>query len=201
MIVGPLISAEEFMEIQTPDTVRLELDEGILVVSPHNVFEHQYAAQQLLLILYEWAKRNAAGIVVQAMDMRLADRTVRAADFVFISNQQRDILKRRRIVGGPHLVVEVLSESTAALDRGRKMQQYAEAGVAHYWLIDPLQRTLELYENRAGTLTLIAECSGDDERFHPAASATCAFLWPRSGSASCRPRSSGGKVRGRPRPV
>jgi Uma2 family endonuclease len=39
----------------------------------------------------------------------------------------------------------VLSPSTAPRDRGIKMRRYAASGVAHYWLIDPLARTLEAY--------------------------------------------------------
>jgi len=43
----------------------------------------------------------------------------------------------------PDWVCEVLSPSTAARDRVQKRHLYAQAGVAHYWLIDPDARVLE----------------------------------------------------------
>lgn len=46
----------------------------------------------------------------------------------------------------PDWVCEILSPSTARLDRTVKMPVYAQLGVAYLWLIDPLLQTLETYE-------------------------------------------------------
>ncbi|MCE9668435.1 Uma2 family endonuclease [Myxococcus stipitatus] len=46
----------------------------------------------------------------------------------------------------PDWVCEVLSPSTAALDRTRKLPLYARQGVGHVWLVDPVARTLETYQ-------------------------------------------------------
>jgi Uma2 family endonuclease len=45
----------------------------------------------------------------------------------------------------PDWACEILSPTTATLDRTRKMPIYARNGVAHLWLIDPTARTLEVY--------------------------------------------------------
>jgi Uma2 family endonuclease len=45
----------------------------------------------------------------------------------------------------PDWVCEVLSPSTAALDRGRKLPLYHRVGVSHAWLVDPRAHTLEVY--------------------------------------------------------
>ena len=45
----------------------------------------------------------------------------------------------------PDLVVEVLSDSTEAIDRGAKFEDYALHGVAEYWLVDPEQESVEQY--------------------------------------------------------
>jgi Uma2 family endonuclease len=47
----------------------------------------------------------------------------------------------------PDWVCEVLSPSTARLDRVEKMPLYAQEGIGHCWLIDPDLRTLEAYRN------------------------------------------------------
>ena len=44
----------------------------------------------------------------------------------------------------PDWVAEVLSPSTERYDRGAKIELYAQAGVGHAWLVNPLQRTHEI---------------------------------------------------------
>jgi Uma2 family endonuclease len=45
----------------------------------------------------------------------------------------------------PDWVCEILSPSTVRLDRGAKRRIYADAGVGHLWLLDPLEGTLEAF--------------------------------------------------------
>ena len=45
----------------------------------------------------------------------------------------------------PDWICEILSPSTARLDRIVKMPIYAQLGVAHLWLVDPMLQTLEAY--------------------------------------------------------
>ncbi len=63
----------------------------------------------------------------------------------------------------PDWVCEVLSPGTARLDRHRKLDVYARAGVGHCWLIDPLARTLEVLQLDGGRWTLVAVHAGDEE--------------------------------------
>ncbi len=55
----------------------------------------------------------------------------------------------------PDWICEVLSPSTARIDRVEKLPLYANAGVGHIWLIDPNIRTLEVYENQNGKWLLL----------------------------------------------
>ncbi len=50
------------------------------------------------------------------------------------------------ITAPPDWVCEILSPSTENRDRVIKARLYAEAGVAHYWLVSPEARTVEAYE-------------------------------------------------------
>ncbi len=62
----------------------------------------------------------------------------------------------------PDWVCEVLSPSTERIDRSRKLRIYAEAGVAHAWLMNPVERTLEVLRLRDGAWTIVAVCTGPD---------------------------------------
>jgi len=55
----------------------------------------------------------------------------------------------------------VCSPSTACIDRGRKLPIYARAGVGHAWLLDPVERTLEVLRLRDATWTILAVFTGE----------------------------------------
>lgn len=61
----------------------------------------------------------------------------------------------------PNWICEVLSPSTAAEDRADKMPIYAEAGVAHAWLLDPVLRTLEMFALEKDRWVLYSTHRGD----------------------------------------
>lgn len=62
----------------------------------------------------------------------------------------------------PDWVCEVLAPSTAKIDRILKMPLYAQHGVSHLWLIDPLLRTLEAYRLTDRRWTLEITLKDDD---------------------------------------
>ncbi len=62
----------------------------------------------------------------------------------------------------PDWVCEVLSPHTARVDRIEKLPIYAAHAVGHVWLVDPIIRTLEAFENRDGRWLLIAALDNDD---------------------------------------
>ncbi len=63
----------------------------------------------------------------------------------------------------PDWICEVLSPSTARVDRIRKMRVYARAGVAHAWLVEPEARVLEGFRRHESAWLRVA-AHGADER-------------------------------------
>jgi Uma2 family endonuclease len=55
----------------------------------------------------------------------------------------------------PAWVCEVLCPSTERIDRGHKLRIYADAGVAHAWLVKPSHRTLEVLRLHEGSWTIV----------------------------------------------
>jgi Uma2 family endonuclease len=84
------------------------------------------------------------------------DLTVVQPDIFYISGRQKQIVQETRIDGPPALVVEILSPSNSRKDRLQKLQIYQKVGVAHYWLVDPEQKTLECFALRDGVYALVA---------------------------------------------
>lgn len=63
----------------------------------------------------------------------------------------------------PDWVCEILSPGTARLDRVQKMPLYAQAGVTHLWLVDPVLRTLESYERNGEHWVLLHTWADQDD--------------------------------------
>ncbi len=62
----------------------------------------------------------------------------------------------------PDWICEVVSPSTAALDRVTKLAVYAREGVSHAWLVDPLAHTLEVLRLESGRWTIVSTGAGAD---------------------------------------
>jgi len=63
----------------------------------------------------------------------------------------------------PDWVCEIVSPSTARIDRTQKLPIYAEHGVAHCWVVDPIARTLEVFQLSGGLWQLTSAWSDDDK--------------------------------------
>lgn len=71
-------------------------------------------------------------------------------------------LRRAHLTEPPTWLCEVLSPSTQALDRVRKMRVYGRHGVRWVWLLDPVGRSLEVFRNDDGQWRLVATFDPDD---------------------------------------
>lgn len=61
----------------------------------------------------------------------------------------------------PDWVCEVISGSTEAIDRGRKLAIYLRERVGHVWLINPASETLEVLAHTGGHWAIVATHAGD----------------------------------------
>ena len=126
------------------DGRRYEIIEGDLYEMPAPGWEHVIVVMNLIRLL---------DAIVEALGGRLAtapgDVFFEGADPV-----QPDIIvtlpgwtgkvRRRGLQGAPDLLIEVLSPSSRGHDTLTKRALYARAGVREYWIVDPMQRTVEL---------------------------------------------------------
>ena len=149
---------------KTPDDGnRYEVIEGKLFVMPPPGWGHQRALNTLLFVLTKHIYDHRLGEIVPApVGVVLDDENAFEPDIVFIGNQRRQIISERGVEGAPDLVVEVLSPSTQARDRGKKMRRYAAAGVPYYWMLNYRARWLEAYRLGEAGYELVGRFSPGD---------------------------------------
>lgn len=150
-----------------PHTVA-EIVAGQLSVQPRPAMPHANAASELGFILgppYQKGRGGPGGWVIVFEPEVHLDEHVLVPD---LAGWRREAtpdldLTRAFVDRTPQWVCEVVSPSTARLDRVKKLPLYAELGVAHAWLVDPLQRTLEIFRLVDGRWSIVGgyETSGE----------------------------------------
>ena len=129
--------------LQTSDELRYELLNGELVMAPAPLLYHQFILRKLLNAMSDHVDEHKLGeLFCSPADVVLSDTDVVQPDILYVSSQRSHILKPESVQGAPDLVVEILSPSTAELDRTLKLDLYAEHGVKEYWIVDPDSRTI-----------------------------------------------------------
>ncbi len=129
---GALLTYEDLRDVPD-DGRRYELLDGALLVTPAPGGRHQVVVGALYRLL--WAARpTGTTVLVSPIDFVPRPELALQPDVVVVDQQQAD---HPRLTRPPLLVVEVISPSSRTVDLGAKRYAYAEAGVAHYWVVDP----------------------------------------------------------------
>jgi Uma2 family endonuclease len=145
------MTAEQFLALgEDPVGVRLELVDGEVAVSPSPVPNHSYVVWQISFLLAEHNKKHKLGEFYQDVDTILGRFTVRRPDVLFFFNDRIHLVGAKAMEGPPDLAIEVISPSSVEVDRLDKFAEYQNAGVANYWVIDPMQRIIDAWHLDAG---------------------------------------------------
>jgi Uma2 family endonuclease len=95
-------------------------------------------------------------VFLSPIDVILSRITVLQPDIVHVERARLGIVTERAIEGAPTLVVEVLSPSTDARDRGVKRALYARYGVPYYWMVDPSARSVQAFHLGGESYEMVA---------------------------------------------
>ena len=120
--------------------------EVIEFVAPKTM--HQEISVFLSTLLRFFVDTRGLGRVLPQPEMRLRHGgSYREPDLVFVAAENADRITAEGVNGPGDLVVEIVSDDSVRRDRKQKFDEYAEAGVREYWVIDPrpLRRTVMVY--------------------------------------------------------
>jgi Uma2 family endonuclease len=146
-IVQAKMNAEEYRQLPEGEEW-LQLIDGELIMSASPIDMHQLVGGNTYLYL---GNRVGTKRLRYEADLYLSDKDVPRPDIFWISPEnQHCLLKEGYWYGAPDLIVEILSPSTAKLDRGKKYQTYERHGVGEYWILDPIDRSHEVYYLKDG---------------------------------------------------
>ena len=140
-----------------PQNKVAELIHGVLHVMPRPASPHAFAASSLGGELWGSFQRGRGGPggwwILHEPELHFPDPTSAGEVNALVPD-----LAGWRVARMPHVpdvafftlapdwVCEVISPSTEKVDREEKMPVFAREGVRHVWLLNPVARTLEVYE-------------------------------------------------------
>ncbi len=143
----PQITWQDVLEMPE-DGNRYEAIRGALYVTPPPSRYHQSIVVNLSARLHDLLSTSGLGRVwVAPFGVRFPSTGEGVQpDVVVVSSARREaILRPEGVAGAPDLVVEVLSPSTAHVDRSAKFELYRRQGVGEYWIIDPEAEAVDVY--------------------------------------------------------
>lgn len=154
---GPFTRAD--LEAMPDDGRRYELIDGILIVSPAPRFRHQLVLGELFALLRD-ACPDEMVLLFAPFDVALDDANVMQPDLLIAP---RGDFTERDLPTAPLLAVEVLSPSTARVDRTLKWDRYRTAGTPSYWIVDPGPPSITIWELEGDEYVEKAHLTGDTE--------------------------------------
>lgn len=138
-----------------PEGAPYQLINGNLIMSPAPIPYHQRVSGNIEFLLRSFVKNNNLGEVYYApIDIYLGEQQTYQPDIIFISKKRLHIIGEKKIEGAPDLVIEILSESTAYYDLKHKKNIYEKTGVKEYWIVDPADKSIEIFVNKNGRFVL-----------------------------------------------
>ncbi len=141
-----------------PDHLRGEILDGLLFMSPRPAMRHVHVGSLLgglLTTKYTLGMPRPGGWWIEhEPELHLDDS---GAQVVIVPDlagwrceTMHDLVVTPAVSIVPDWVCEILSPGTAASDRAVKLPLYGRLGVKHLWIVDPIERSLEVYENESG---------------------------------------------------
>lgn len=130
-----------------PEGQRAELIDGqIYDMAPPSPM-HQELVMELSATLRDYIKKNGGSCKVYpapfAVFLNEDDRNYMEPDISVICDSSK--VDNRGYQGAPDFIIEIVSPSSQRMDYLTKLFKYRTAGVREYWIVNPLQRTVQVY--------------------------------------------------------
>ena len=139
-------TAEDYSSL--PEGAPCQLIDYELVMSPAPTSAHQLCLENLRDAFRDFLKSHGGGRAHFApFDVHFSDGDVYQPDAFVIRTGNPGKMELNGFHGAPDIVIEVLSPTSVHYDLEHKRTTYERSGVKEYWVVDPMQWTIECLSN------------------------------------------------------
>jgi Uma2 family endonuclease len=151
-----LVTVSQFYRL-VPDGQKADLLNGVIyMASPESLGSNDRVGfLSFLLRGYNDAKQVGGRVLVSRYSFRLGKYQAPEPDVAYVRPERVPLLTEREMKGGPDAAAEVVSRDSRSRDYRLKKRIYEKAGVAEYWIIDPLKNHAEFHRLRDGKYELV----------------------------------------------
>ena len=146
------------LDAMPDDGRRYELIDGVLIVTPAPVHLHQRMVLRLAILLVE-ACPDDLEVLTAPFDVALDDISILQPDVLVA---RRADFTKKDLPTAPLLAVEVLSPSTRRIDLTLKRSRYESAGCPSYWVLDPDQPSITVWQLGGTAYVDAGHAEGDE---------------------------------------
>ena len=133
-----------------PDDQRVELIDGVIYDMATPTTIHQLICSEVYRLIANYIHDNKGSCIpfIAPTDVQLDcdNLTIVQPDVLIVCDRFK--INRKRVLGAPDFVLEVLSPSTRNKDIFIKGAKYMQAGVKEYWMVDPIKNTVTTFDFR-----------------------------------------------------
>ena len=131
---------------QVQEDEKAEFINGEIIMHSPVRLQHNAATGNIFRLLSTYVLTHQLGYVGHEKIMVALTRNDYEPDVCYFGPAKAATFTPDQVLfPAPDLVVEVLSDSTAANDRGVKFEDYAAHGVVEYWIVDSVAEVVEQY--------------------------------------------------------
>jgi len=148
-IIALNVPAEEYLARYAGDFC--EWSQGAVIRLTPVSSAHDRLSTYFRLLLEAYFALKPLGQVRSApFVMRLdAVGTMREPDLQVILHTNSGSLTETAMIGPADICIEIVSDESIARDYGDKFEEYEKAGVAEYWIVDPLRQECRFLRRQA----------------------------------------------------
>jgi Uma2 family endonuclease len=142
-------SEEEYLVLTDHRTRLIEFTDGFLEALPMPTDKHQTLLKFLFLAFFRIVEPRGGNVQFSPLRLRIRPGKYREPDLMLLLSAT-DPRRQNRYWLGADLALEVVSADKPERDLVDKRGDYAEGGVAEYWIVNPLTETITVLRLRAG---------------------------------------------------
>ncbi len=132
------------------DGEQYELIGGEIIMVPTPSTFHQDILTHLIETIGPIVRQRRLGkILPSPVNVFATEHDVYQPDLLFVRRNNLGIFKMDGVHGAPDFVIEILSPSNAYYDLRQKKSVYERIGVREYWIVDPMERSIDCFQNSA----------------------------------------------------
>jgi Uma2 family endonuclease len=159
----PFVTPEQFLELERQAETKHEYFAGEIFAMAGGTPEHSLIAVNVTVELGAQLRGGPCMMYNSDMKVRATEALYTYPDVTVVCGEAQFAGEEREVLLNPTLIVEVLSESTEAWDRGGKFEQYRQRDtLQEYVLIAQDRAHVERFARQASGEWLLTEVNGMD---------------------------------------